>query len=91
MMENQGVKQDPQTGAITITEDGFLGDSDSPLAKDSALFQQLARTPEGRYILNARPPEINKLKNPNPQKLYPADDGRYFHHDGESWSVVVNY
>jgi hypothetical protein len=91
MMENQGVKQDPQTGAITVTEEGWVGDSDSPLAKDSALFQQLARTPEGRYILNTRPPEINKLKDPDTSKFYPADDGRWFNYDGKSWSVIVNF
>ena len=91
MMDDQGVKQDPQTGAITVTEEGFLGDSDSALAPNSSLFQQLARTPEGRYILNTRPPEINSVKDPDPAKLYEADDGRYFNYDGESWSVIVNF
>lgn len=91
MMDNMGVKQDPQTGAITVTEKGFIGSSDSPLAPNSSLFQQLARTPEGRYILNTRPPEINSVKDPDPSKLYEADDGRYFNYDGESWSVIVNF
>ena len=91
MMDDQGVKQDPQTGAITVTEEGFLGDSDSALAPNSSLFQQLARTPEGRYILNTRPPEINSVKDPDQSKLYEADDGRYFNYDGESWSVIVNF
>ena len=91
MMDDQGVKQDPQTGAITVTKEGFLGDSDSALAPNSSLFQQLARTPEGRYILNTRPPEINSVKDPDQAKLYEADDGRYFNYDGESWSVIVNF
>ena len=91
MMEDQGVKQDPQTGAITVTKEGWLGDSDNALAPNSSLFQQLARTPEGRYILNTRPPEINSVKDPDPSKLYEADDGRYFNYDGESWSVIVNF
>ena len=91
MMDDQGVKQDPQTGAITVTEEGFLGDSDNALAPNSSLFQQLARTPEGRYILNTRPPEINSVKDPDQAKLYEADDGRYFNYDGESWSVIVNF
>ena len=91
MMDDQGVKQDPQTGAITVTKEGFLGDSDSALAPNSSLFQQLARTPEGRYILNTRPPEINSVKDPDQSKLYEADDGRYFNYDGESWSVIVNF
>jgi hypothetical protein len=92
MMEDQGVKQNPQTGAITVTKEGFIGDSDSPLEKDSALFQQLARTPEGRYILNTPPPALlAKYKNPDPSKFYEADDGRYFNYDGKSWSVIVNF
>lgn len=89
MMEDQGVKQDPQTGAITVTEKGWVGSSDKPLEKDSALFQQLARTPEGRYILNTPPPNfLAKYKNPDPSRAYEADDGRWFNYDGKSWSVV---
>jgi hypothetical protein len=94
MMEDQGVSQDPNTGAMTFTTDSFWNkDKKNALAPNSSLFQQLARTPEGRYILNTRPPEINSVEDPDPELLYEAEDGRYFNYseETEDWSVMVNF
>ena len=90
MMKDQGVVVNPDTGGMTTTEDGFWSDSEQPLAFNSALFQQLAQTPAGRYILDAKPPEISAVTNPEPYQMYDALDGRVFTHDGESWSVLTN-
>lgn len=90
MMKDQGVVVNPNTGGMTVTEDGFWSDSEKPLAFNSALFQQLAQTPAGRYILDAKPPEISAVTNPEPYQMYDAHDGRVFTHDGESWSVLTN-
>jgi len=89
MMKDQGVNVDPNTGAITVTEKGIIRSSEKPLAANSALFQQLSLTREGRYILNTRPPEISKVENPSTDLAYPANDGRIFRWDGSKWSVVT--
>ena len=89
MMKDQGVNVDPNTGAITVTEKGIIRSSEKPLAANSALFQQLSLTREGRYILNTRPPEISKVENPSTDLVYPANDGRMFQWDGSKWSVVT--
>ena len=89
MMRDQGVNVDPNTGAITVTEKGIIRSSEKPLAANSALFQQLSLTREGRYILNTRPPEISKVENPSTDLVYPAKDGRMFQWDGSKWSVVT--
>lgn len=89
MMKDQGVVVDPNTGAISISEKGFFGTSEKPLASNSALFQQLSLTPEGRYILNTKPPEISAVENPSTELAYPAKDGRIFMWDGSRWSVVT--
>ena len=89
MMKDQGVAVDPNTGAISISEKGFFGTSEKPLASNSALFQQLSLTPEGRYILNTKPPEINSVENPSEEMVYPAKDGRMFMWNGSKWNVVT--
>ena len=94
MMEDQGVSQDPNTGAMTFTTDSFWNkNKKNALAPNSSLFQQLARTAEGRYILNTKPPEINSVEDPDPELLYEAEDGRYFNYseETEDWSVMVNF
>ena len=81
------------TGALTFTTDSFWSkNKKTALAENSSLFQQLARTAEGRYILNTRPPEISVVDDPDPELLYPAEDGRVFNYDAETeeWSVMVN-
>lgn len=92
MMENQGVKVDPNTGGMSTLEDNlnpFSEGTKQPLHMFSALFQQLAQTPAGRYILDTPPPEIAIIKNPE-VGMYDADDGRVFSFDGESWSVLTS-
>jgi hypothetical protein len=92
MMEDQGVKVDPNTGGMFTLEDNlnpFSDGTQKPLNMFSALFQQLAQTPAGRYILDTPPPEIAIIEDPE-VGTYDTEDGRVFSFDGESWSVLTS-
>lgn len=91
MMENQGVTQDPVTGELIVDSEGFLGfDSTKPLARGSALYQQLEQTKEGRYILNVLPPDIRSMENDKDLPdggVFEADDGRRFEYKNGSFTL----
>ncbi len=91
MMEDMGLSQDPETGAITITEEGFWSDTNRPLSSNSSIFYMLDRHPAGRYILNMTPPEINTVENPDSSLAYPTKDGRFFtwSDEDEEWSLYL--
>ena len=88
-LTDRGITQDPNTGAFTVTEEGFFMDSESFLSPNSALFQELNGTQAGRYLLNMKPPEILAVENPETTQVYQALDGRLFGWDGEQFRVML--